>query len=91
MEWNVTRCSLGCNESKCIEKETGALSIKTKPEGVLVYLDNVNKGDTPINISGLLPGKKMLRLLKTNYTTYYTDVMIVAGNTTTIKWTMQPK
>lgn len=52
-----------------------ALIIETEPEGATVYLDDVIKGITPIEIRNLTPQKKYkIRIELSGYLTYLTEI-----------------
>jgi cysteine-rich repeat protein len=57
----------------------GLINATSNPTGATVYLDNVYKGTTPKNITGISPGNHTLKFTKTDYFNYTTSVDVFAG------------
>jgi hypothetical protein len=62
----------------------GDISISTTPSGARIYLDNQNKGVTPVIIKDVLPGLHTIKLTFTDYDDWTTIIDVVEGSTTTI-------
>ncbi|HVP95160.1 MAG TPA: PEGA domain-containing protein [Methanoregulaceae archaeon] len=69
-------------------QKTGTLNIKSIPSGATISLDGVNKGSTPMTISNILAGSHALILKKTGYQDYKAIVLVVAGRTTNLSFSM---
>jgi hypothetical protein len=71
-----------------VNQKTGTLNIKSIPSGATISLDGVNKGSTPMTISNSIAGLHALILKKTGYYDYNTNVLVVAGRTTNVSFSM---
>jgi hypothetical protein len=71
-----------------LNQKTGTLNIKSIPSGATISLDGVNKGSTPMTISNSIAGLHALILKKTGYYDYKTNVLVVAGRTTNVSFSM---
>ena len=54
---------------------TGSLSVTSSPAGAEVYLDGVQKGTTPVTITGVSTGLHMIRVTLPGYEDYSTRVI----------------
>jgi hypothetical protein len=63
-------------EDKIEETQGRGLSIRTNPDGVKVFIDNVERGITPINIYDLTPGIHNIRLTLEEYRERYFQVTL---------------
>jgi len=66
----------------------GDISISTTPSGAYIYLDNQNKGLTPVIIKDVLPGSHSIKLTLNEYDDWTTIIDVVEGSTTTISATL---
>ncbi|HNQ25300.1 MAG TPA: PEGA domain-containing protein [Methanoregulaceae archaeon] len=63
---------------------TGSLLVFSDPSGSAVYLDDVSKGITPVNIMGISPGYHKLTVTRSKHQDYSISVLIYAGRTVTV-------
>jgi hypothetical protein len=63
---------------------TGTLSVNTEPAGAQVYIDDVQRGTTPVTVTDLSAGSHTLRLERQGYTKMTVPVLITEGKTTTM-------
>jgi len=68
---------------------TGTLAVSSTPAGALVSLDGVEKGITPITITGVSAGLHQLRVSRQGYEDYSTRVAIWPGKTVTVPVTLK--
>lgn len=66
----------------------GDISISTTPSGARIYLDNQNKGTTPVIIKDILPGSHTIKLTFNEYDDWTTIIDVVEGSTNTISATL---
>jgi hypothetical protein len=71
-----------------VNQKTGSLNIRSIPSGATISLDAVNKGTTPMTIGNVIAGGHALVLKKTGYFDYKTTVLVVAGKTTNVSFSM---
>jgi hypothetical protein len=64
----------------------GTINASSTPTGADVLLDGLEKGITPLTISDVEAGTHALRLEKSGYYPYQEDVMVTAGQTTSVTW-----
>lgn len=60
---------------------TGSLSITTTPAGAAVFVDNVQKGISPVTITGLAAGSHSILIIKDGYNDLSATVTVTAGQT----------
>ncbi len=58
---------------------TGSLLVESRPSGATVTVNGVNRGVTPMTLSGLAPGEYVVQLQLVGYRTITTTVRVVAG------------
>jgi len=68
----------------------GSIKITSTPSAATVYLDNVNKGTTPLNLDNVGAGSHAILLKKTGYNDYRTNINVVSGQTATLSATLTP-
>lgn len=68
----------------------GAVDISSSPTGATVYLNNVNKGITPVTLSDLTPGGYTVTLELSGYTTWSEVVTVNPGATSTVSANLAP-
>ncbi|HIH27664.1 MAG TPA: PEGA domain-containing protein [Methanoregulaceae archaeon] len=68
---------------------TGTLSVSSTPAGAMVSLDGVERGMTPITITGVSGGFHQLRVTLQGYEDYSTRVAIWPGKTVTVPVTLK--
>ncbi|WAI02109.1 PEGA domain-containing protein [Methanogenium organophilum] len=68
----------------------GAMDISSSPTGATVYLNNVNKGITPVTLSDLTPGGYTVTLELSGYTTWSEVVTVNSGATSTVSANLAP-
>lgn len=62
----------------------GILSVKSKPEGAVLFINNKKQGTAPVEIKNLKPGSYRLKLIKSGYDPVERQVTIHAGRKTSI-------
>ena len=67
---------------------TGNLSIMTTPIGATVYLNGVNKGQSPLFINKLMIGNYTLKFQKQGYATIEMQASVTENKTTILKQTL---
>jgi formylglycine-generating enzyme required for sulfatase activity len=67
---------------------TGAINVKSTPAGATVYVNGVQKGFTPMTISGLSPGSTGLKIVLDGYEMVDDTVKIEAGKEETMNYTL---
>jgi len=73
-----------------INAAPGSIRITSSPPAALVYLDNVNKGITPLTLDNVGAGSHALLLKKSGYNDYRTNINVVSGQTSTLSATLTP-
>lgn len=68
----------------------GAMTVSSSPTGATVYLNNVNKGITPVTLSDLNPGGYTVTLELPGYTTWSEVVTVNPGATSTVSANLAP-
>ena len=68
----------------------GAMDISSSPTGATVYLNNVNKGITPVTLSDLTPGGYTVTLELSGYTTWSEVVTVNPGASSTVSANLAP-
>ncbi len=68
----------------------GAITISSSPTGATVYLNNVNKGITPVTLSDLIPGSYTVTLELSGYTTWSEVAQVNGGATSTVSANLAP-
>ena len=63
------------------ESGQGTISLTSTPSGATVYLDSVYKGVTPVMLTGIPSGDHQIRLTKSGYQDYTTNVIVTTGIT----------
>ncbi|HNJ81843.1 MAG TPA: PEGA domain-containing protein, partial [Methanoregulaceae archaeon] len=66
----------------------GTISLTSTPSGATVYLDGVNKGVTPVMLTGIPSGNHQVKLTKSDYQDYTIDVIVTTGTTTYVSATL---
>ncbi|KAF1078325.1 PEGA domain-containing protein [Methanogenium sp. MK-MG] len=69
---------------------SGAITISSSPTGATVFLNNVNKGITPVTLSDLIPGGYTVTLELSGYTTWSEVVQVNSGATSTVSASLAP-
>jgi hypothetical protein len=76
------------------EKTTGSIIVTSSPSGASVYIDNSYKGITqsanPLDLTGIMPGTHVVRLVLDNYQDFTTTVAVQAGRTARVDAVMVP-
>lgn len=76
-------CTTGCVIiSSNDATPTGTLSVSSTPAGSSVYLDNVYKGTTPLNLENIPTGTYNLIIKMSGYDDWHTSVLINNSETT---------
>jgi len=68
----------------------GRIIVNSQPQGAKVYLDNVYKGTTPLNIDRVTFGQHQIRLVKTGYQDWSNYVSVSPSRTTTVSADLVP-
>ena len=66
-----------------LERTTGTLSVASTPTGATVYINNQNKGKTPLKLI-LSSGSYSVKITKDGYEDYTKTVTVTANSTTTV-------
>ena len=67
---------------------TGFLYVSSTPVGASVYVDDVYKGVTPLEISGVSAGSHQIKITRSGYYSYTQTTSVTAGTTTPITITL---
>jgi hypothetical protein len=70
--------------------ETGTLKITSTPSRAAVYLDGNYRGLTPVTLLKISSGTHQLRLAKSGYLDYSSEMNVPAGNIATIPVRLSP-
>ncbi|WP_319642869.1 PEGA domain-containing protein [Methanovulcanius yangii] len=68
----------------------GAIDVTSSPTGATVYLNNVNKGITPVTLTDLTPGSYTVTLKLSGYTDYSSTVEVNSGATSYVSASLSP-
>ncbi len=68
----------------------GRIIATSQPQGAKVYLDNVYKGVTPLNLDRVTAGQHRIKLLKTGYQDWSSYVSVSPSRTTTVSADLVP-
>nr|WP_320161599.1 PEGA domain-containing protein [uncultured Methanoregula sp.] len=60
----------------------GTISFRSSPSGASVYINATKKGTTPFTLYDLTPGSYFIRMQKTDYLDYTSQIIVTSGNTT---------
>ncbi|MDD1705749.1 MAG: PEGA domain-containing protein [Methanoregulaceae archaeon] len=69
---------------------SGSVNVQSNPEDANVYLDSVLVGLSPVLIPGVSPGTHTVRIEKTGYGPWESNVSVTAGATTLVSATLFP-
>jgi hypothetical protein len=69
---------------------TGTLQVASNPTNVTVYVDNIYKGVTPLNVTSLAAGNHNVRLTRYAYFEYTTTANVPAGQMAYVYAVMSP-
>jgi hypothetical protein len=72
------------------QQSYGSISINSNPQGAKVYLDNVNKGNTPLNLKNITSGQHSLRIVISGYQEMTSDISILPSQTTKVSADLMP-
>ena len=67
--------------------KTGTVSVSSTPTGARVYLDGVDRGTTPVTITGVSTGLHLLKVTLSGYEDYSTRFFLVSGKTVSVTLT----
>lgn len=56
------------------------IMVTSVPTGATVYVDNINKGATPVNVTTLSSGNHLIKISKSGYRDYMVNSTFVAGH-----------
>ena len=70
------------------QSTTGSINIKSTPPGATILLDGMNKGTSPVTLSGISTGSHTIILKKSGYSDSSTSVIIAAGQTASVSATL---
>ena len=76
--------------SEFLVPKTGSLSILTKPSGANVYLDNMTKGQTPLDLFDLPVRDYIIRVELKDYQIIERRISVQYGENTTQKYDLEP-
>ncbi len=72
------------SEATGVEPEHGTITVQTKPAGAQVILDEQSRGESPVTLEKLAPGKHVLVLKKAGYYLKKVTLNVPAGSNETI-------
>ena len=72
------------------ETTNGMIIVSSTPQDALVYLDGVLKGTGSVTLKDVSPGYHSVRVTKTMYNDYGTDVRVAAGSTNYVTAVLTP-
>jgi len=73
-----------------ITNTNGTIIISSTPQDALVYLDGSLKGSGSVTLQDVSPGEHSVRVVKTMYNDYGTDVRVAAGSITYVNAVLTP-
>lgn len=73
------------------EPGKGSISVSSNPSGAEVYIDNVYHGLTPVTITSVDPGSRVVKLQLAGYTPWQATVQVNSGQSTPVEATLQPQ
>ena len=76
--------------SEYLVPKTGSLSILTEPSGAIVHLDNITKGQTPLNLVNLPVKDYIIRLELQDYQIVERRISVQYSENTTQKYDLDP-
>jgi formylglycine-generating enzyme required for sulfatase activity len=76
------------DQTKQAMQKTGSVKVKSTPAGAKVYVNGVQKGVTPVTISGIPPGSSDLKVALDGYEGAGDIVEIQAGREETLNYTL---
>lgn len=68
----------------------GRIVATSQPQGAKVYLDNVYRGTTPLNLDRITAGQHQIKLVKTGYQGWSSYVSVSPSRTTTVSADLVP-
>jgi len=68
---------------------TGALAVKSKPDGAEVILDGQSRGNTPLEVEGLAPGSYHLVLRRAGHEFWSREVVVKGGGRAEVRGEME--
>ena len=68
----------------------GTIKVSSTPQDALVYLDGILKGTGSVTLVDVSPGYHSVRVTKTMYNDYVTDVRVSAGSTSYVTAVLPP-
>jgi len=68
----------------------GRIIATSQPQGAKVYLDNVYRGTTPLNLDRVTAGQHQIKLVKTGYQDWSSYISISPSRTTTVSADLIP-
>ena len=74
---------IGCSITGNIVKQ-GKIKIRTLPQNVTIYVNNVYAGQTPLTTKSLEPGKHLVNFSMTANKTYSAYIKVSPGKTTSV-------
>jgi hypothetical protein len=66
------------------QQSYGSISVYSNPPGAKVYLDNSNKGVTPLNLKNITLGQHSIKLVLSGYQEWNSYVSVFPSQTTTV-------
>lgn len=57
----------------------GSISVNSNPQGARVYIDNIYKGDTPLNIRDIATGRHTVKIALTGYQDWIGEVTVLSS------------
>lgn len=76
-------------KKEALERHSGNLEIKTNPPAATIYLNGINKGVTPLDLTGLPEGSYLMTIEASHYERVSEPVMVTANTTQFIERRLQ--
>ena len=70
--------------------KTGALKVTAEPQGARIFVNNTDKGASPVNMDGVKPGNYTLRAEKAGFASQSRTVEVEAGRTASVRFYLEP-
>ncbi len=78
------------NVNAVLNPVAGSISASSTPSGAGVYVDGVLKGTSPVTVSNVAVGSRLVKFVKAGYDDYSTTVSVVSGGTASVSAVLVP-
>jgi hypothetical protein len=83
-------CGLSFTILATASAANGTIYFSSTPSGAVVYVDSVQKGNTPFTLYNVTPGSYAVKMQRASYLDWADRVTVTAGNQTTVTAQMTP-